>query len=252
MTKPLIWAHRGASGYAPENTFAAFEKAVELGADGIELDIQMTRDHEIVVLHDETIDRTSTGKGWVKDYTFNELKRFDFSFEKKFPGSPRMHIPRMSEVFALIKPTGLTINIELKTGVVFYEGIEEAILEMTAAYGMEDRVVYSSFNHYTLKKLKYMNPKAETGILYSDGYIDMPAYAQEQGAQALHPALYNLQYPDFMEECRKRGIQVRPWTVNKEAHLKQCLEMGTDAVITNYPDRARKIFEVSTQDKQNC
>ena len=246
MTKPLIWAHRGASGYAPENTIAAFEKAVELGAYGVELDIQMTRDHEIVVLHDETIDRTSTGKGWLKDFAFPELRHFDFSYQKKFPGSPRMHIPRMSEVFALIKPTGLSINIELKTGVVFYEGIEEAILDMTARYGMEDRVIYSSFNHYTLRKLKYLNPQVKVGLLYSDGYIDMPAYARQQGAEALHPALYNLQYPGFMEDCRNRGIQVRPWTVNKEEHLKMCLALGTDGVFTNYPDRAKRIFDAGT------
>ena len=125
-TKPLVWAHRGASGYAPENTLAAFEKAVELGADGVELDIQLTKDDEIVVIHDEKIDRTSDGEGWVKDYTLEELRGFNYNRTK--PEYEHADIPTMREVFELLKPTGLFINIEIKTGVFFYEKIEEKIL----------------------------------------------------------------------------------------------------------------------------
>ena len=126
MKTPLIWGHRGASGYAPENTLASFAKAAEMKADGIELDIQLTKDGQIVVCHDEFIDRTSTGKGFLKDYTLAELRQFDFS--KVMPDAPWADIPLMSEVFELIRPTDLTINIELKTGVFDYEGIEETIV----------------------------------------------------------------------------------------------------------------------------
>ena len=242
MNKPLVWAHRGASAYAPENTMASFEKAVTQRADGIELDIQLTRDDRIVVIHDETLERTSTGTGWVKDYTLSELRAFDYRYAKKFPDAPRMEIPTMEEVFELIKPTDLTINIELKTGVVFYPDLEGKILRMTERYGMEDRVIYSSFNHYTIQKIRLMDPQAKTGLLYSDGYIDMPSYGRRLGVNALHPAIYNLQYPDYMKNCAANGLDVNVWTINKKDYMKLCIEMGVHALITNYPDRARKMI----------
>lgn len=161
-TKPLVWAHRGASGYAPENTLAAFQKAVDLGADGVELDIQLTKDDQIVVIHDEMIDRTSDGKGWVKDYTLEELRAFNYNRTK--PEYKHADIPTMREVFELLKPTGLFINIEIKTGVVFYEKIEEKILALAKEMGMEDRVCYSSFNHYTVTRIHELKPDAEVGF----------------------------------------------------------------------------------------
>ena len=242
MNNTLIWAHRGASGYAPENTMIAFEMAADMRADGIELDIQLTKDGEIIVLHDETIDRTSNGKGWVKDYTLEELRRLDFSYKKKYPNAGPMQIPTMREVFELVRPTDMRINIELKTGVVFYPEIEKMILDMTAAYGMQDRVIYSSFNHYSIKRIHGMEPKAMTGLLYSDGFIDMPFYARDLGVSAQHPALSNLQYPDYMENCRAAGLLVNTWTVNKEEHIRRCLKLGVDGIITNYPDRVRMIM----------
>ena len=241
MSRPLIWAHRGASAYEPENTLPAFAKAAEMKADGIELDIQLTRDDQIVILHDETLERTSTGKGWLKDYTLDQLREFDFRFPKKFPDHEPVKIPTMREVFELIRPTSLTINIELKTGIVFYRDIERRILDMTREYGMEDRVIYSSFNHYTIRKIREMDPKAETGLLYQDGFIDMPEYGHGMGVTALHPALYNLQYPDYIESCRRLGLDVNTWTVNKKEHMQLCCQYGVHAIITNYPDRARKI-----------
>lgn len=124
--KTKVWAHRGASGYMPENTLPSFQKAVELGADGVELDIQLSKDGEIVVCHDEMVDRTSNAKGWLKDYTLAELKEMDFSYQFKELG--KVSIPTMKEVFELLKPTNLIINIELKTGIFDYEGIEEKSL----------------------------------------------------------------------------------------------------------------------------
>ena len=236
---PLIWAHRGASGYAPENTLLAFKKAIELGANGIELDVQMTKDGELVVCHDETIDRTSNGSGWIKDMTLAELKSLDFSCgQKDFAG---VTIPTMREVFELLAPTGLIINIELKTGIVFYPGMAEKLLELTSECGFSDRVIYSSFNHYTVKHIREIAPKTKLGFLYADGTIDMPSYAIKHGVQALHPALYNIQFPGLIDECHQKGLAVNVWTVNEEDHLELCCKAGVDAIITNYPDRA---FEV--------
>ena len=185
--KTKVWAHRGASGYAPENTLDAFRKAVEMGADGIELDVQMTKDGELVVIHDETIDRVSNGKGWVKDYTYEELKKFNFN--KTHLEYTKEEIPTLEQVYRLIKPTNLTINVEIKTGIVFYPGIEERVLELTERLGMKERVIYSSFNHYTIRKIKELDPQAKTGMLYEDGIIDAVDYACDVvKADALHPA----------------------------------------------------------------
>ena len=204
MTK--IWAHRGASGYAPENTLEAFELAAEMGADGVELDVQMTRDGYLVVVHDERIDRVSDGTGFVRDYTLEELKRFKFN--KTHPEYEDAKIPTLREVYELLEKTPLFINVELKTVIYFYDGLEERALDLTKRMEMEERVIYSSFNHYSVKKIKELNPKAKTGILYSDGIWNPSVYAQSIGADALHPAFYNLQYPSFMEEARKNCKQV--------------------------------------------
>lgn len=238
-TKPLVWAHRGASGFAPENTLAAFQKAVDLDADGVELDIQLTKDDQIVVIHDETIDRTSDGKGWVKDYTLEELRAFNYNRTK--PEYKHADIPTMREVFELLKPTGLFINIEIKTGVVFYEKIEEKILALTKEMGMEDRVCYSSFNHYTVTRIHELKPDAEVGFLYADGPIDMPSYGVKHGVNALHPALYNLQYDGFVKECKEKGLKLNVWTVNERPYMEMCCQYGVDAIITNYPDIAKEV-----------
>lgn len=238
-TKPLVWAHRGASGYAPENTLAAFQKAVDLGADGVELDIQLTKDDQIVVIHDETIDRTSDGKGWVKDYTLEELRAFNYNRTK--PEYKHADIPTMREVFELLKPTGLFINIEIKTGMVFYEKIEEKILALAKEMGMENRVCYSSFNHYTVTRIHELKPDAEVGFLYADGPIDMPSYGVKHGVNALHPALYNLQYDGFVKECKEKGLKLNVWTVNERPYMEMCCQYGVDAIITNYPDIAKEV-----------
>ena len=147
----------------------------------------------------------------------------------------------MREVFELIKPTDLCINIELKTGVIFYDGIEEDIVKMTKEFGMEDRVIYSSFNHYSIMKIKELAPEARTGFLYMDGTLNMPEYGKEHGVEALHPALYNVQYPNFVERCKELGLKINAWTVNSKQYLHMACEMGLDGIITNYPDVALDI-----------
>jgi glycerophosphoryl diester phosphodiesterase len=215
--------------------------AADMGADGVELDIQLTKDGEIVVCHDETIDRTSSGAGWLKDFTFEELRKLDFSNgNAAYEG---VKIPTMEEVFDLLEPTGLLINIEIKTGIVFYDRIEEKILDMAKNMHWEDRVIYSSFNHYSVCKVKKLNPAAKVGLLYADGPVDMPGYGKHLGADALHPAFYNLQYPNFMEDSRQNGLDVNVWTVNTTEELLQCQKYGVNAVITNYPAKARAVYE---------
>ena len=240
MHKPLVWAHRGASGYAPENTLPAFRLAAEMRADGVELDVQMTADGALAVCHDEKTDRTSDRKGWLKDYTLAELKSMDFSNGNAAYEGVRM--PTLEEVLELLGPTGLTVNIELKTGIIFYPGIEEKVLDAVRNMRWEDRVIYSSFNHETLRTIRRLAPEARTGVLYADGIADAAAYGRGLGANAMHPAMYNLQYPGFMEACREAGLEVNTWTVNSAEHLRRCAEFGVHAVITNYPDKAAALY----------
>ena len=238
---PFVWAHRGASGSAPENTIVAFKRAIDLGADGIELDIQLTKDDEIVVCHDEKIDRTSDGKGWLKDYTLEELKAFNFN--QQFPEYGPQPIPTMREVLELIKPTNLVIDIELKTSVIYYEKLEEKIVELIKEYEMEDRVNYSSFNHYTCVHLHEVNPDAEVGFLYWDAPIGFPEYAKRYGANAINPVYANLYLMDTVEKAKENNLKIYVWDVFTEEEMKACEEIGVDAIITNYPELARNVYK---------
>lgn len=237
----LVWAHRGASGYAPENTLASFQKAYELGADGVELDIQLSKDGKIVVIHDETIDRTSNGKGLVKDFTLEQLKALNANVTH--PEYEYAQIPTMEEVFDLLKPTNMTINIELKTGLFDYEGIEEKIIALTHEKGFENRVIYSSFNHYSIMKMKSLDAEAKTAFLFEDGFMEMPEYGKKYNVNALHPDQMHLRYPGFMEKCEEYGLDVNTWTVNTTKDIQNAINHGVHAIIGNYPDRIRKVIE---------
>lgn len=241
MGDTKIWAHRGASAYAPENTLEAFRLAVEQQADGVELDVQLTKDGKVVVIHDETIDRVSSGQGYVKDYTLKELKKM--SFNKLHPEYQGAKIPTLKEVLELLKPTDLTVNIELKTGIVPYKGIEKKVLKLVKKMGMEDRVIYSSFYHPSLLKIKKLNPEAKTGILYSDGWVRVPSYAKELGVDAIHPATWHMQAPKLLEKAKKKGLAVHVWTVNDPDLMKSLAEQGVDAIITNNPDVCRMVLK---------
>lgn len=229
-----IFAHRGASGYAPENTLEAFRLAMEQGADGMELDVHLTKDGEVVVIHDETLDRTSNGHGNVRDYTLEELKKFSFhNHMEKYQG---VQIPTLKEALNLVKNSRIKVNIELKTGIYWYEGIEEKTMDIVKTIGMEDRVIYSSFNHYSIQKVLEQNSDAETAYLFSDVPLNMEKYAKDTGVKGLHPAVYHLKMADFLETYMKSGLKVRVWTVNNKEDMKMFIDAGVDAIITNYPD----------------
>ena len=239
--KPIVWAHRGASGTYPENTIPAFEEAIRMGSNGIELDIQLTKDGEMVVCHDETIDRTSDGHGYIKDYTLEQLRQFNFN--KKKPELGFVSIPTIQEVIDLIKPTDLLLNIELKTSIFFYEGIEKKIVDLVRKEDMQDRVIFSSFNHYSIKTIKKLYKKAKTAFLYMDSPIDMADYAKKHGVDALHPALYNIQYQKEMELAKKAKLEINVWGVNLPEHILACMDMEVDGIMTDYPDKAIEIIK---------
>ena len=160
-----VWAHRGASGYRPENTLEAFELAIRQGADGIELDVHTSVDGELIVMHDENVDRVTDGTGLIKDMTLAQLKELKVSTPAEPSGI--YHIPTLAEVLELMRTTDMMINIELKNSICFYPGMEEKILKLVKEMNMEDQLIYSSFNHYSLLQLKQLNDHVQTGILFS-------------------------------------------------------------------------------------
>ncbi|SCQ73315.1 Glycerophosphoryl diester phosphodiesterase family protein [Propionibacterium freudenreichii] len=230
-----VWAHRGASAAAPENTLPAFQAAATLGADGVELDVQRTRDGQLVVCHEETIDRTSNGVGNLADYTLSQLKEFDFS--AGHPEFTNVAIPTLAEVFDVLGPTGLMINIELKNSVVPYEGMEAQVLALVHAAGWDDKVFYSSFNHRSMRRLAERD--YPVGLLYDSVLWRAAKYAAELGASALHPSGRAVRVnPGVVRAAHKRGLSVNVWTIDKPAQIQALLDLEVDAIITNVPDVA--------------
>ena len=236
-----ICGHRGASGYAPENTLEAFQLAVDLGADAVELDVQLTRDGQLLVAHDEAIDRVSNGTGLIAAQTLAALKKVDFN--RVHPEYEGAKAPTLNEVFELLKPTRIVINVELKNSVNPYPGMEERCLALAARMGMEDRIIYSSFNHYSLLRVKEIDNRAVCGLLFSDVLVRPWNYAREVGVEALHPHYgQTIFFEDFCRSAHEAGLAVNVWTVNFEKDMKRVIELGCDMMITNYPDRARALI----------
>ena len=231
----LIYGHRGASAYAPENTLEAFRLAMEMGADGVELDVHLSKDGELMVIHDLDLDRTTGFHGKVCDYTLAQLKELDAcNGMESFRG---VKIPTLKEVYELLKPYGAMVNIEIKTTESFYPGIEEKLLELEREMGMEGKTVYSSFNHYTIARLRQLDPQAQLGLLYMSGLYEPWNYAKQVGAQYIHPIYFNLMIPGLAQGCAENGIGINAWTVDDPQMIGLCLQSGAN-VITNKPDLA--------------
>lgn len=230
-----IFAHRGFSGKYPENTMLAFRKAVEIGVDGIELDVHLTKDNEIVIIHDEDIRRTCDGEGLVKDMTLEQLRKYDASATFRgvygFCG-----IPTLREYFELIKDTDIVTNIELKTGVYEYPTIEKRTVELIKEFGLENRIIFSSFNHFTVKRCEEIAPEITRGFLTGDWLVDFGKYAKERNVQCCHPWHITLN-EDSVKEIHDAGMVINTWTVNEYKDIERLAAMGVDCLIGNFPDR---------------
>lgn len=235
-------AHRGFSGKYPENTMLAFRKAVEAGADGIEFDVHFTKDGEIVIIHDERIDRTTNGEGFVCDYTYEELSGFDAS--AGFSGVYGFNkIPTLREYFEFIKPIdGFITNIELKTSENEYPGIEKAVLGMIDEFGLADRIIISSFNHYSVMRAKEINPDIKCGYLVASWIYNFGEYTKTRGVEFVHPRFNSLNEVS-VGEIQANGIGINTWTVNDEAEVERLYNLGVNAVIGNFPDMTRRVIE---------
>ena len=230
-----IFGHRGFSGKYPENTMLAFRKAVEAGVDGMEFDVQLSKDGEIVIIHDEKVDRTTDGKGNVRDMTLAELKKLDAS--AAFKGVyGKNEIPTLREYFDYIKDKDIISNIELKTGVFVYPGIEKKVCDLIAEYGLEERIILSSFNHETIMRCAEVAPEIKRGFLSEDWLVNFGRYAEENGAACCHPNCICL-HEENVKEMHDRGREINTWTVNEPENIKRLSSLGVDALIGNYPDR---------------
>lgn len=240
MKRTINFAHRGASAYCPENTMVSFKRALELGATGIETDVQMTKDGQLVIIHDESLKRTTGDARLIKDITYDELTDLDAGswFDPSFKGE---RIPALEQLLELVQNKGTIVNIELKNGIFQYPDIEQKVINMIQAYGMSDQVVISSFNHYSLVTCKEIAPDIRTGILYAEGLYRPWEYAATVQADALHAIKFAVT-PEWVEEAAANGVVYHPWTVNAEAEMVQLLNAGVAGIITDYPDRLAKLL----------
>lgn len=240
---PLIVAHRGDSANAPENTLAAFRLALENGADGIELDVMLSADQKLVVIHDDTLDRTTNGHGQVGNMPLAALRELDAGswFRPEFKGEP---IPLLDEVFAEFGGKFL-INVELKNYKTPKDQLPELVVALIKKHGIAGSVLLSSFNARNLPRAKSLAPEIRTGLLTLPGLLGFPMrgfFGRRYNADDLHP--YYRDVSEKMVQSRHSlGQRVNVWTVDAPDDLRRMQTLGVDMIICNDPARAREILE---------
>ncbi|PJF39879.1 MAG: glycerophosphodiester phosphodiesterase [Chloroflexi bacterium] len=232
--RTLIFGHRGASAYAPMNTIPAFELAAEQGADGIELDVHLTTDGEIVIVHDFTVDASTDGEGCVAEMSLAQLKALDAGswFDDRFTGT---RIPTLDDVFAAVGEK-LYINIEIKSASLRSNGVEQAVAQKVAQFDMQERVLISSFNPFALRRFRKAAPEIPIGFLHHPNYYPRLRYALiGLKPQADHP-FHEVIDEAYMNKARQRHQAVNTWTVNDTTRAIELRELGVNVVMTDYPD----------------
>ncbi len=248
---PIIFAHRGASAHAPENTLAAFELAIEQGADGIELDVKLTADEQVIVIHDPTVDRTTGAHGRVKDMTLADLRSLGAGgfFSEKFQSEK---IPTLEEVFETVGKRTF-INVELTNYNSPRDHLVESVCMLVKKFGMQKRVLFSSFLSSNLSHARRYLPEVPTGLLALDGVLGL--WSRSFGFafgkyDALHPNIKNVtQQQIYFVHRLKRRVHV--WTVNDDADLRRLFKWGVDAVFTDDPLLAVKVRGEKVEDEIN-
>lgn len=238
----MIIAHRGASGTAPENTLAAFRMAIDLDADWLELDVCASRDGEVVVIHDDTLERTTDGKGRACDFTLAQLKHLDAGrwFHRRFTGE---QIPTLREVLSLAKARGVGLLIEMKTGSHLGHGFEEKVTSLLAGAGLLHRSFVMSFNHAAVLRAKGAEPKLRTLLLIGkrvrlNRLADAVHAHRAEGISVKE----SLASKKLVETMRANGLIVVVWTVNPVGAMKRFLARDVDGITTNYPERLVKLL----------
>lgn len=236
MTKNF--AHRGFSGKYPENTMLAFQKAVEVGADGIELDVHLSKDGELMVIHDETVVRTCGVPGRVKDMTREDLQALDAAYIYRGQVE-RCPIPTLDEYFQMVKNTDVVTNIELKTNIFEYPGLEEKVWGLIKRYDLADKVIISSFNHYSVLRMREIAPVLKYGLLSESWIVNAGRYVHDLGVACYHPIYGNLT-EEHVAEIKQYNLEVNTFTVNDPETVRRLAGLGIDSIIGNFPDMAKE------------
>ena len=227
-------AHRGASGTFPENTLSAFRAAIDAGADMCELDVQLTRDGAVVVIHDETVDRTTDGKGEVVALTLEEIQRLDAGAKFKGGTIRGERISTLDEVFAATSGK-CGLNIELKAG-----GVEAQVAAIMQARNAFADSIVSSFNWDYLKKIQTLHFNIRIALLAEEKPVDLMMNAVAMRAHAINPR-WDMVTADLCKAAHERGLKVYTWTVDADARMRALAECGVDGIMTNYPERLRTV-----------
>lgn len=242
--KIKVIAHRGFSGIAPENTLIAIQKALELGVDFIEIDIHQTKDDVIVVIHDEAIDRTTNGTGEIKDFTYAQLQQFDAGSWKgpEFKGEK---IPSLDQVLALIK--GKTkLLIEIKDTYNIYNGIEERALELIERHSAKKWCVLQSFDDFSLEHVKMIDRTSSFELHKLLEFEISELFDEINGGVYRYVKAINIDFdlltPEIVEKIHQKGFKIFTWTVNTEEDIRSALKMKVDGIISNFPDRVKKVM----------
>lgn len=237
MTK--IMAHRGASSVAPENTMAAFIKAKELGAYGVELDVHVLPDKTVIVHHDGRLGRCEEVYGSICNYRYETIKSFSVG-EKFSPEYKNETVPYFNEVLVYLKENAMFLNCEIKRDTSFCFADEEEVIKLIDKYDMAEDSIISSFDHRLLKNIKKQHPEYRVGILYSETHgIDIIEYCIKNSFDAVHPD-FKLVDKAFVDKAHENGIEVNVWTVDNVRDIMRMKEYGVDNIISNDVETALK------------
>jgi len=238
--RPHCKGHRGAMAYAPENTMPSFEQAHRMGAQEIELDVQLTKDNHLVVMHDQMVDRTTNGSGYIRDLTWEQVQKLDAGMHLA-PEFAGVRVPALNDVLEWARGK-VSVAIEIKNGPHYYAGIEEKILACVTERKMQNCVLITSFDHPSLALMKEISLGMATGILFSCRPADVVELARQTGADVILPH-WTFVTTDIVEHAHREGLGVNPWAVNSDDAVRLMLQMGVDTITSNYPDRARAIID---------
>jgi glycerophosphoryl diester phosphodiesterase len=239
MRKPWIIAHRGASGHAPENTMAAFERAVQLGAGFIETDLHLTRDAQFVAIHDATLERTTNGRGAVRDFTLKELRRLDAGkwFDRDYIGQ---RIPNLDEILEFARKNDVIFYLEVKYDAAW--GMHHSLVAALEKAENAARTIVISFDQTTLAALRRVDASIMMGFLADEPGTDCVKDTLELGARQLCPKA-SLVTQELVERAHGADLQVATWTVDEVEEMRRAIVAGVDGIMTNFPDRLRALIE---------
>ncbi len=221
-----IIAHRGASAYEPENTLRAIKRALELNAKMIEVDVRLSKDGQIVVIHDDSVDRTTNGKGYVENLKLEELKKLDAGKGER--------IPTLQEVINAVRNKAILI-IEIKV-----LKIEDSLVKIIEKEGIEKEVVITSFYHPILRKIKELNPTIKTGVIFKCHPVKPVDLALNANSDSLFPE-HKYVSEEMVKEAHENDLKIYPWTIDDPNRANQLIEMGVDGIVTNKPDLLKRI-----------